>query len=327
MTNPKVSVLIPAYNYAKYLPEAIESILIQTFEDFEVIIVDNCSTDNTEEIVMEYLQKDKRIQYFKNEENIGPYRNYNQCLLYASGEYIKFLNADDKFAPTLLEKFVHILENDITISVVTSYRQHFGSKNGILTPPFKGKVESTTAILSSLTKGNWIGEPTTVMFRRENLNLGLFDISLLTFADQDMWLRHLRVGNLYIINEVLSYFRIHDEMGTAQLTNNKEKRYFNILQYAEYQKNSILNHRFGYDLYTNNVTKCKSILNDASKSIFKLIKRHPGVPNTLQYLYSFKFAIHYLRVLATPTFFFSFLDTMKKVRKKLKSYLLEKKYD
>ena len=111
MPNPKVSVLIPTYNYAHYLPEAIDSVLAQTFEDFEVIIVDNCSTDNTEEIVMEYLQKDKRIQYFKNEENIGPYRNYNQCLLYASGEYIKFLNADDKFAPTLLEKFVHILEN------------------------------------------------------------------------------------------------------------------------------------------------------------------------------------------------------------------------
>lgn len=327
MQNPKVSVLIPSYNYAHYLQEAIDSVLTQTFEDFELIIVDNCSTDNTEEIVQKYCEQDQRVQYIKNKENIGMYRNYNQALLSASGDYIKFLNADDKFAPTLLEKFVTILDAYEDISVITSYRQQFGLKTQIIKQLHTNRIEAQTAILFSLKNSNWIGEPTTVMFRRSNLNLGLFDISLLMFADLDMWLRHLRLGDLYVIDEVLSYFRIHNEQGTAQLTSNNDKRLFNLLQYAEYRKNSILNHRFGYDLYTNNVTKCKSILNDASKSIFKLIKRQPTAPNALEYLYNFKFAIHYLRVLATPTFLFSFLDTMKKVRKKVKSYLLEKKYD
>lgn len=321
MPNPKVSVLIPAYNYAKYLPEAIESVLSQTFTDFELIIIDNCSTDNTKDVVNNYTKNDSRVTFIRNKENIGMYRNYNQALLHATGDYIKFLNADDKFEPTLLEKFVNILENDITISVVTSYRQYFGSKNDILTSPFKGKVESTTAILSALKKGNWIGEPTTVMFRRENLNLGLFDISLLMFADQDMWLRHLRVGNLYIIDEVLSFFRIHEEQGTVQLTSDKDKRLFNLLQYAEYRRSVLLNHRFGYDLYTSNMLKSKAILNDATKSTIKLIKRQPTCKNALLFLYSPKFLVQFFRVLLTPMFFLSLLDKLDEKRKTLKRYI------
>lgn len=320
MTNPKVSVLIPAYNYAHYLSEAIDSVLGQTYKNFELIVVDNCSTDNTEEIVNNYAKHDTRIKFVRNQENIGMYRNYNQALLLATGDYIKFLNADDKFEPTLLEKFVNILENDTTISVVTSCRQYFGSKNDVLIPPFKGKVESTTAILSSLKKGNWIGEPTTVMFRRENLNLGLFDISLLMFADQDMWLRHLRVGNLYVIDEVLSYFRIHEEQGTVNLTDDSSKRLFNLLQYAEYRRNALLNHRFGYDLYQFDKVKSKNILTQATKSTTKLMKREkPG--NALIFLYSPTFLIQYIRVLLTPRFLLSFLDMLKFKRKDLKSKL------
>lgn len=320
MANPKVSVLIPAYNYAHYLSEAIDSVLGQTYKNFELIVVDNCSTDNTEEIVNNYAKHDTRIKFVRNQENIGMYRNYNQALLLATGDYIKFLNADDKFEPTLLEKFVNILENDTTISVVTSCRQYFGSKNDVLIPPFKGKVESTTAILSSLKKGNWIGEPTTVMFRRENLNLGLFDISLLMFADQDMWLRHLRVGNLYVIDEVLSYFRIHEEQGTVNLTDDSSKRLFNLLQYAEYRRNALLNHRFGYDLYQFDKVKSKNILTQATKSTTKLMKREkPG--NALIFLYSPTFLIQYIRVLLTPRFLLSFLDMFKFKRKDLKSKL------
>ncbi|MDD5052462.1 MAG: glycosyltransferase family 2 protein [Sulfuricurvum sp.] len=324
MHMPKVSVLIPAYNYAQYLPEAIESVLAQTYTDFELIIVDNCSIDNTKEVVLEYTKHDSRVIFKQNSENIGMYRNYNQALLHAKGEYIKFLNADDKFDATLLEKFVTILDNNLNVSVVTSYRQFFGSKNDILKSPFNGLIEAKTAILSSLKHGNWIGEPTTVMFRRSNLNLGLFDISLLMFADQDMWLRHLRVGDLYVIDEVLSYFRIHEEQGTIHLNNNNEKRLFNLLQYAEYRRNAILNHRFGYDLYKYDINKSKNILNDSSKSIIKLIKRLPSSDNALLFLYSTKYMGQFLRVLFTPSSFLSFFDAMQERKKKLKTYIKNK---
>lgn len=318
MANPKVSVLIPAYNYAHYLGEAIESVLAQTYGDFEIIVMDNCSEDNTEEVVRSYTEKDARVLYFKNSSNIGMYRNYNQSLLYASGEYIKFLNADDTFEPTLLEKFVNVMESDPSISVVTSYRKHFGSKNDILIPPHKGRIEAREAILSSLRYGNWIGEPTTVMIRRANLNLGLFDISLLMFADQDMWLRHLRVGDLYVIDEVLSSFRIHEEQGTVHLNSDQGKRAFNALQYAEYRRNAILNHRFGYDLYAADVRRSRRILRDASKSIVKLVKRQQTSDNALMYLYSLKFLTRFFRVWLTPALFLSFIDTLKAKRKNFK---------
>lgn len=318
MQNPKVSVLIPTYNYGHFLSEAINSVLIQTYQDFELIIVDNCSTDNTEEIVNNYAKNDARIKFMRNPENIGMYRNYNQALLLAQGEYIKFLNADDKFEPTLLEKFVRVLDNDKTISVVTSYRQYFGSKNDILKSPLKGKLESTTVIFSSLKKGNWIGEPTTVMFRRENLNLGLFDISLLMIADQDMWLRHMRVGSLYIIDEVLSYFRIHENQGTAELNADTDKQFFNRLQYADYRRSSILNKRFGYDLSEIDWQKTKQIFTASYRGLRKLITHRPNSLKSFHEAYGIKISSTFLLIGLIPTFILSLFHMINKFRKKLK---------
>lgn len=310
MPNPKVSILMPSYNYACYLNEAIESALAQTYENFELIVIDNCSTDNTEWIVRNFMTRDSRVMYIKNPTNIGMYRNYNQALLYATGDYIKFLNADDKFEPTLLEKFVNILDNDPTISVVTSCRQYFGSKNDLLEPLHKVLTEAKYAILSSLMYGNWIGEPTTVMIRRDNLNLGLFDISLLMFADLDMWLRHLRVGDLYVIDEVLSYFRIHEGQGTSELMSNENKFHFNTLQYAEYRRNAILNHRFGYNLYTDSKKESQIILNDFTKTAARLIKTKVPEVEPLAYLYRL-FSIQYFLI---PNFIYKFYTKVHSIR-------------
>src|SRR5687768_14893088 len=92
--SPRVSVLIPTYNYARYLDEAIQSAIRQTFTDFEIIIVDNNSTDNTAEVISKYLT-DPRIRYYRNKSNIGLINNFNRCLELATGQYIKFLLADD----------------------------------------------------------------------------------------------------------------------------------------------------------------------------------------------------------------------------------------
>lgn len=267
---PKVSVLIPTYNYGRYLGEAIESVLNQTFVDYELIIVDNCSTDGTPVIMEDYCRRDGRIRYYRNASNIGMYRNYNQALMHARGEYIKFLNADDTFEPTLLEKFVHILETYTNVVLVTSHRQYFGSRDDVLTTPFNGLVDAKTAILSSLERGNWIGEPTTVMLRRDNMNLGLFDISFLMFADQDMWLRQLRTGDMYVVAETLSYFRIHEDQGTVYLNDDREKEYYNMLQYAHYVQFCIISNRFGYDLLTDAPQRVKNILRKARKQEIKI---------------------------------------------------------
>lgn len=101
MTTPFFSVCIPTYNMAQFLPEAIDSVLSQTFEDFELLISDNCSKDNTEEVVREY--KDKRMIYWKNDSNLEMFANLNKACQKAKGRFIKILTADNVMSPVCLE--------------------------------------------------------------------------------------------------------------------------------------------------------------------------------------------------------------------------------
>jgi glycosyltransferase involved in cell wall biosynthesis len=207
---PKVSVLIPTYNYARYLDEAIQSVLNQTFQDFELIIVDDQSTDNTDEIVAKYLQHPQVI-YHKNPINLGLVRNFNRAMELAKGEYIKFLLADDKMDSTLLEKFCKVLDEYPNVSLVTSGSGTFGDVNEVRQLPFTGLQPGQKVIREALNhgKGNWIGEPTVVMFRKNSLNIGKFNPEYICLVDLDMWLRLLTVGDCFIIPETLAYFRVH----------------------------------------------------------------------------------------------------------------------
>ena len=107
---PKVSIGIPVYNGARFLDEAIESFLNQTFEDFELIISDNASTDATREICEYFVKRDERVRYYRNSKNLGAAKNYNLVFKLSTGEYIKWAAHDDYCAPTYLEKCVRILD-------------------------------------------------------------------------------------------------------------------------------------------------------------------------------------------------------------------------
>jgi Glycosyltransferases involved in cell wall biogenesis len=113
--DPKVSIGLPVFNGEKYLREAIDSILAQTFTDFELIISDNASTDRTEEICKEYEAKDPRVRYYRNELNLGAAPNYNRLVELSRGEYFKWACHDDLCAPEFLEKCVEILEQNSPI--------------------------------------------------------------------------------------------------------------------------------------------------------------------------------------------------------------------
>ena len=107
---PIVSVLMTAYNREKYIAEAIESVLASEFTDFELIIVDDCSKDNTVAIAKTYAAKDKRIQLYTNEKNLGDYPNRNKAASYATGKYLKYLDSDDIIYPEGLAVFVKSME-------------------------------------------------------------------------------------------------------------------------------------------------------------------------------------------------------------------------
>ena len=113
---PKVSVCIPVYNRPDYVAEGIESILCQTFTDFEIVITDNCSTDNTPEVIKSYAAKDSRVKYYRNEYDMGIASNINRAILLSGGKYIKPLFSDDKLSPKCLELFVEVLDSHPKVS-------------------------------------------------------------------------------------------------------------------------------------------------------------------------------------------------------------------
>ncbi len=107
---PRVSIGLPVYNGERYLAEALDSILDQTFRDFELIVSDNASTDRTEEIARAYAQRDPRIRYVRNRINLGATRNFNRVFALASAEYFKWVAVDDLCAPTYLARCVELLD-------------------------------------------------------------------------------------------------------------------------------------------------------------------------------------------------------------------------
>ena len=114
---PRVSLGMPVYNGENFIEETLDSILTQTFEDFELIISDNASTDKTEEICRAYAAKDSRIRYYRNQENLGAAPNYNRVVELSTGEYFKWAAHDDLCAPELLERTVAILDQQPSVVV------------------------------------------------------------------------------------------------------------------------------------------------------------------------------------------------------------------
>jgi glycosyltransferase involved in cell wall biosynthesis len=119
--NPHVSIGIPVYNGEKYLKIAIDSVLAQTYTDFELIISDNASTDSTQQICQEYAARDSRIRYCRSEENLGAAKNFRRVFELARGKYFKWVAHDDACAPTFLERCVEALDRDDSLVIAYSH--------------------------------------------------------------------------------------------------------------------------------------------------------------------------------------------------------------
>lgn len=130
-TTPKVSIGLPVYNGEDFLKEALDSILSQTFKDFELVISDNASTDKTEEICLEYAAKDQRIRYYRNNQNLGAAWNYNRVFKLSNGKYFKWAAHDDICAPTFIASCVEVLDRDEAVVLCYPQTEHI-DENGKL---------------------------------------------------------------------------------------------------------------------------------------------------------------------------------------------------
>ena len=216
---PRVSICIPTYNYGRFIADAIESVLAQTYIDFELIISDNCSDDDTGSIVQEYLLRDQRVAYYRNSCNLGMVGNWNRCLELARGEYVKILCADDLLAPTCLERSVELMEADPRTVLVSTSRRHVDEFLRPLThASFSPKMEflpGGEVIRRCLFRGNLIGEPTAVLFRNLPLNRG-FSTEYRHIVDLEMWFSVLGRGYFAHTPEVLCSFRQHAAQTTGE---------------------------------------------------------------------------------------------------------------
>ena len=127
LKHPKISIGLPIYNGEKFLRKRIENLLSQTFTDFELIISDNASTDNSVKICKEFMKKDSRIKLHIQDHNIGQFRNYNFVLDQSYGEYFTWTAADDLLLPEFLEKNLHILETKKNVVTSVSRLRMFGN--------------------------------------------------------------------------------------------------------------------------------------------------------------------------------------------------------
>jgi glycosyltransferase involved in cell wall biosynthesis len=224
---PTVSVCLPVYNGAKYLAQAIESVLAQTCGDFELLIADDRSGDGSADIMNSYARQDKRIQAWTNERNLGHYPNYNACIQRATGKYIKLFAQDDIFRPSMFEQLVSVLGQNENVSLVTAARQWIDADgrqiptqsevDTKLTKPFAEDtiIPGVEAIVSTLKESvNWLGEPAAQMFRAKHIDCG-FDTSFHQLGDLEYNYRLLQQGNFYFVANELCLFRKHQDSWTT----------------------------------------------------------------------------------------------------------------
>lgn len=211
---PKVSVIIPTYNRANYICEAIDSVLNQTFQDFEIIVVDDGSTDNTREVLEQY---NKRIKYFYK-TNGGEASARNLGVERSNGEYIAFLDSDDLWLPDKLKKQMTVFEKNSDIGLV--YAQVYSiDKNGHLTGQIKPAKPARN--LNDLLDGHRISMMTVVVKKTDLLKAGLFDKEIKVAVDTDMWIRLARNIKIDFIEEPLAKYRWHSN----NISNSIEEMY------------------------------------------------------------------------------------------------------
>jgi hypothetical protein len=210
-----VSVCIPTYNSAAYLQECIESVLKQTYQDIELIISDNCSTDRTCEIVQSY--SDSRIRLIRADQNRGMAHNFNQAVGMARGKYLKILCSDDVLHPRALELQTKFLDEHQTAVLVTCARQFIDAQTRDLRIVrwFSRDVvlRGGDLKIGILLYGNIIGEPSATLIRREAIErVGPFKEGLSTAIDLEMWLRLLQHGPAGYMSSPLCSIRQHPGM-------------------------------------------------------------------------------------------------------------------
>lgn len=230
----KISVVMSAYNAEKYLREAMDSILAQTYGDFELIVIDDKSTDATGQILKEYAQRDPRVVVLENQENMGLTKSLNKGLAVAKGEYIARMDADDISVPDRFAKQVDFLDSHPDYSFVSCigrYIDEDGKEEQLRLFP-----ETNEEICAMMPKVDAVMHP-GVMFRKADIAaIGDYCEDFRVVQDYDLWFRGMAAGyKFYNIQEPLVLFRRNDSY------NKRKSRAYRMVDYRVRKKGYKLN--------------------------------------------------------------------------------------
>ena len=231
---PLVSVCTPVYNGGKFLDQCIQGVLNQTFTDFEYIIVDNASTDDTRDIIEHYRTEDPRIRVFRNEKTIPVMENFNKCIRHISPDtgWIKYALADDILFPYCIQEMLRIGEQDSQIGIVSAYRL-YGNKLHYLGLPMNQNIFDGAYILKKQILYEFrvcTGSPNSLMYRREAFDaLGGFSNEYI-HTDTDLAFRMLNKYKLGFVHDVLTWTGLHEDR--VEVESIKSGR--NIQEYIEF---------------------------------------------------------------------------------------------
>jgi glycosyltransferase involved in cell wall biosynthesis len=317
MQNPLVSILIPTYNRQDFVLECINSALNQTYKNIEIIISDNCSTDQTLEICKLASQRDSRIKVFSTHTNLGPVANWLNCFTNSSGQYIKLLFSDDLLAKDCIESMVPAIQNPEVAFVYSSVLIGVSPlKSSIKYKNVFGPLFSSKSIYKKLLYKEIPVSPCAMMYRRSDFEQNLlFDFPSKTKrtyskngAGPDVMLSILTSENyryIQYISSPLIFFRAHgDSFTIANSDNAVNNGYSSSICWHLYSKQKIMWGSVICKYWIKN-----NIFNKRITSLSTFIKEHEGVANILDYL--FVFTGMTLLILEFPIYLGKYIYTCK----------------
>lgn len=302
MCSPKVSVIMPSYNKEEYIASSIESVINQTFQDFELIIIDDASNDRSVEIIQRY--HDKRIRFYQNDKNIGIAQNRNRAIDLAKGSYIALLDADDISTNIRLEKEVEYLDSHPDIAVVFGEFQEIDEKDNIKETYFVS-MKNPNYIKARLMVQDIIPN-SSCMYRKDFIdkyNIRYRD-GYLGMDDYLFWIECSLYGNITGLSELFLYWRNTKNNGSNTYKYSPEyraeryKKYSEILIFA-LQKNGFQLTQDEEKLYCKVLSEHPYKITEMNelRAFFEIIKKlcrqSEGMPNSkeIQVMYRKQFGV------------------------------------
>lgn len=218
--DPLVSIVVPCYKLAHLLPDCVNSILTQTYRNFELLIMDNCSPDNTPEVAQSF--HDPRVRHIRNHANLGHLRNFNKGITMSRGKYVWLISADDLLrSPHVLQRFVDLMERnpEVGYTFCRAMELHGNKEVGVARFDYgnEDRIWEGVAFLARLIRCNCIVQSSAIVRKDCYENVGLFPLDMPHASDWYMWCILALHNRVAYLSEPMVSYRVHEQSLTTFL--------------------------------------------------------------------------------------------------------------